>query len=81
MAEIDIAVVNAAITALIADPQVDYRIGDKAVKAGQKLTQLLAIRKVLMENPITNIADISVLEISCLEIDEFGVDHSDEFDT
>ena len=78
MAEIDIATVNAAITALIADPQVDYQLGDKTVKAGQKLTQLLAIRKMLMESPA---ADIAVLEISCLEIDEFGVDHSDEFDT
>ena len=78
MAEIDIAVVNAAITALIAAPETDYVIGDKAVKAGQKLTQLLAIRKTLMESPA---ADIAVLEISCLEIDEFGVDHSDEFDT
>ena len=78
MAEIDIATVNAAITALIASPEVDYTIGDKTVKAGQKLTQLLAIRKTLMESPA---ADISVLEISCLEIDEFGVDHSDEFDT
>ena len=78
MAEIDIATVNAAITALIADPQVDYVLGDKTFKAGQKLTQLLAIRKTLMESPA---ADIAVLEISCLEIDEFGVDHSDEFDT
>ena len=77
MAEIDIATVNAAITALIADPQVDYVLGDKNVKAGQKLTQLLAIRKMLMESPA---ADIAVLEISCLEIDEFGVDHSNEFD-
>ena len=77
MAEIDIATVNAAITALIAAPETDYQIGDKAVKAGQKLTQLLAIRKTLMESPA---ADISVLEISCLEIDEFGVDHSNEFD-
>ncbi len=75
MAEISIADVNAAIVALITSPQTDYTIGDKSVKAGQKMTQLLAIRKQLMENPA---ADISLIAFDTLNIDEFGIDKSQE---
>jgi len=75
MAEISIADVNAAIVALITSPRVDYTIGDKNVKAGQKMTQLLAIRKQLMENPA---ADISLIAFDTLNIDEFGIDKSQE---
>lgn len=75
MAEISMADVNAAIVALIENPQTDYTIGDKSVKAGQKLTQLLAVRKALMENPE---ADVSLIAFDILDIDEFGVDESQE---
>lgn len=75
MAEVSIATVNAAIEALIATPEVDYRIGDKQVKAGQKMIQLLAIRKQLMENPA---ADIDLIAFDTLDIDEFGIDDSQE---
>lgn len=68
MAEVSISDVNAAIAALVGTPEVDYRIGDKSVKAGQKLTQLLAVRKALMENPE---ADISLIAFD-MDINEFG---------
>jgi len=71
MAEVSIINVNAAISALVANPEVSYRIGDKEVKAGQKLTQLLAVRKALMENPE---ADISLITFDALSINEFGTD-------
>lgn len=75
MSEVDIAKVNAAIVALIDDPEVDYQIGDKSVKAGQKFTQLLALRKELMANPT---ADINLMAFDILDINEFGIDKSQE---
>ena len=75
MAEIDLATVNAAIAALVANPEVDYTIGDKSVKASQKLAQLLVIRKELMANPQS---DINIMAFDALDIDEFGADSSQE---
>ena len=75
MAEISIADVNAAIVSLIDTPEVDYVIGDKSVKAGQKLTQLLAIRRELMANPA---ADIKLIAFDVLDIDELGINDSRE---
>jgi len=72
MAEVSIATVNAAIAALVGTPQVDYKIGDKSVKAGQKLTQLLAVRKALIEHPE---ADIDLIAFD-LDINEFGTDNT-----
>ena len=72
MAEISIADVNAAIVSLIDTPEVDYVIGDKAFKAGQKLTQLLAIRKEVMAN---HAADITLIAFDVLDIDELGIDN------
>ena len=71
MAELSLADINAAIAALIATPEVDYRIGDKSFKSGQKITQLLAARKMLMENPE---ADISIVAFDFNRTDEFGND-------
>lgn len=75
MAEISLADVNAAIVALIDTPEVDYKIGSKSVKAGQKLTQLLAVRKELMQNPA---ADIKLIAFDILDLDEFGINSSQE---
>ena len=75
MAEISIADVNAAIVSLIDTPEVDYIIGDKAFKSGQKITQLLAIRKELMVNPA---ADIKLIAFDVLDIDELGINDSRE---
>jgi hypothetical protein len=75
MAEISIADVNAAIVALIASPEVDYTIGDKSFKSSQKLNGLLAIRKALMENPE---ADIKLIAFDIDDIDELGIDDSQE---
>lgn len=75
MAEVSIVTVNAAIAALVATPEVDYKIGDKSVKAGQKLTQLLAVRKELMTNPA---ADIKLMAFDILDLDEFGINNSRE---
>lgn len=75
MAEVSIAGVNAAIEALIATPEVDYKIGDKQVKAGQKLTQLLSTRRDLMENPA---GDLALISFDASDVDEFGVDDSQE---
>ena len=75
MAEISIADVNAAIVSLIDTPEVDYKVGDKAFKSGQKITQLLAIRRELMANPA---ADIKLIAFDVLNIDELGIDDSRE---
>jgi len=75
MTEVSIADVNTAIAALVAAPEVDYKFGDKSVKAGQKLTQLLQIRKMLIESPE---ADINIIAFDALDIDEFGTDDSQE---
>lgn len=71
MADVNIDTVNAAITELVNNPEVDYKIGNKTVKAGQKITQLLQLRKQLMENPA---ADISLIVFDALDINEFGTD-------
>jgi len=73
MAEISITTVNAAIAALVASPEVDYKIGDKSVKAGQKMAQLLELRKELMNHPA---ADIDIIAFDALDIDEFGTDNT-----
>lgn len=73
MAEINIDTVNAAIAALIESPQVDYKIGDKTVKAGQKMTQLLQVREMLMKNPE---ADFSIVAFDALDINEFGTNNT-----
>lgn len=69
MAEVSIDTVNAAIAALVETPEVDYKIGDKTVKAGQKMTQLLALRAELARNPE---ADINIMAFDALDINEFG---------
>jgi len=61
--------VNAAIAALVANPEVDYQIGDKRVNASQKLRQLLDLRGQLMENPNT---DMKVMEFEGFDISELG---------
>ena len=48
---ITIAQIDAAIDALVLNPQVDYTVGDKSFKNSQKLQQLLALRKSLIETP------------------------------
>lgn len=75
MAEVSIADINAAIAALVESPKVDYKIGDKTVKAGQKMAQLLALRRELMTNPAS---DIKLIAFDALNIDEFGTDNSQQ---
>lgn len=75
MADVSLADVNAAIAALVSTPEVDYKIGDKQVKAGQKMTQLLQLRKALIENPE---ADIDLIAFDALDINEFGTNLSQE---
>jgi len=72
MASLTLAEVNAAIKALIDNPQVDYREGDVDIKAGQKLQQLLAVRKALIENPD---AEMSTMAFD-YDVSEFGEDLS-----
>lgn len=55
------------------NPQVDYTIGDKTVSAGQKMKQLLALRKHLMENPE---AEVEMVAFDVADIDQFGGDHT-----
>lgn len=69
MADPSITDVNNALAALVATPQVDYRIGDKEVRSGQKFSQLLALRKQLIESPA---ADIRLISFDASDINEFG---------
>ena len=65
-----IDLVDEKIEALIESPEVDYKIGDKSVSAGQKMKQLKDMRASLLLNPD---ADIKTLEIEGFDVDEFGV--------
>lgn len=48
---ITLAEVETKIEALLDTPQVDYKIGDKEFKSSQKIKQLMAYRKHLLEHP------------------------------
>ena len=65
-----IDLIDEKIEALIESPEVDYKIGDKSVSAGQKMKQLKDMRASLLLNPD---ADIKTLEIEGFDVDEFGV--------
>jgi hypothetical protein len=66
--------VDDLISSLLANQKVDYKIGDKAVKHGQKITQALQAREALMKNPI---ADQKVMVFDADNINEFGTDSID----
>lgn len=68
MAAPTIAELDAKIKELTDSPRVDYQIGDKKVSASQYLTQLLAIRKHLLENPQPDLATMHF----DVRIDAFG---------
>jgi hypothetical protein len=61
--------VDAKIEALLENPQVDYRIGDKQVSASQKLNQLLKYREHLLKNPTD--ADLQTIHFNT-NVNEFG---------
>jgi len=65
-----IDLIDEKIEALINSPEVDYKIGDKSVSAGQKMKQLKDMRASLLSSPD---ADIKTLEIEGFDVDEFGV--------
>lgn len=68
MTAITLAEVETKITALINNPQVDYKEGDVTVKASQKLAQLLKVKKFLIDNPE---ADVETMNFN-LDVNEFG---------
>ena len=51
MAAMTLAEVETKINALLATPQVDYTIAEKTFKSSQKIQQLIAYRKQLLEYP------------------------------
>ena len=63
-----LAQVDTMIQSLLESPQVDYTIGDKSVSASQKLAQLRAYRKDLIEQPTSEIAFVNFP----MDFDEFG---------
>jgi hypothetical protein len=67
-----LAAIDTQILALVNDPQVDYKIGDKTVSAGQKMKQLLEARRQIAEQQD---ADLSILAFD-IDINEFGEDNS-----
>ena len=67
---LNLTTINAAIESLAASQEVDYRIGDKSFKSGQKILQLLAVRKALMEMPDAEIAQMAF----DFDVSEFGED-------
>ena len=76
MAAMTLAEVETAINALLTDPQVDYTIGDKTVKASQKLEQLMKYRDHLLENPSAEVAFVNFE----MDYDEFGVSQAELHD-
>ncbi len=58
---------------LITSPQVDWKEGDVSVKAGQKITQFIALREHLLKYPDPDIALINF----DFNVDEFGIDHTE----
>jgi len=73
MADVSIDDVNSALSSLITTPEVDYRIGDKEERAGQKFSQLLALRKELMLRPVAN---IKIMTFDANDIDEHGTNEN-----
>jgi len=66
--------IDAAIEALIASPQVDYRVGDKSFSNSQKMEQLLRVRAMLLQNPTS--PDVALMSFDALDIDVFGEDET-----
>jgi hypothetical protein len=64
--------VDTAISGLVTTQQVDYKIGDKSVSAGQKMEQLIKLRKLLLETPDAEIGQMAF----DIDITEFGEDDS-----
>ena len=75
MAIVTLNQVETAIAGLVTNPETNYEVGDKRVDAGQKMTQLLALREQLMSNPA---ADISIMAFDALDIDELGINNTQE---
>lgn len=69
-----IAAIDVKIAALVENPEVSYKIGDKSVSASDKLKQLIELRKILVANPD---ADLSLVAFD-YDISEFGSDDSQE---
>jgi len=67
-----ISKIDEKIEALIDNPEVDYKIGDKSVSAGQKIKQLREMRAELVKNPD---ADAVFMSFD-FDISEFGEDRS-----
>lgn len=74
MAAPTLADVDTAIAALVASPEVDYKVGDKQFKNSQKLQQLKAIREMILNNPSS--PDIDFMAFDALDIDVFGDDRT-----
>lgn len=69
---IDVTTLETQINALIATPQVDYRVGDKEFKNSQKLQQLLKLRDYLIANPT---AELDIVQFDT-EIEDNGQDNT-----
>ena len=73
MAAMTLAEVETKINALLETPQVDYKIGDKTVSASQKIKQLMAYKKQLLDNPTAEIEFVNFP----MGFDEFGVSQAE----
>lgn len=69
----DFDAITAALSDLIATPEVDYKVGDKEFKNGQKTDQLLKMAELEYKYPL---GDIHTVTIDNSDIDEFGIDHT-----
>ena len=67
-----IDLIDEKIEGLILAPEVDYKIGDKSVSAGQKLKQLQSMRAELVKTPDAD----AVFLAWDFDISEFGEDLS-----
>ena len=62
--------IDAEINTLIAKQQVDYSVGDKSYSNGDKIRQLLELRRSLAETPQV---ELDVMQFDC----EIGLDGTD----
>ena len=68
MAEVTLEQVNEAIAVLVVSPQVDYKMGQKTVKKGQVMEQLIKLRKSLIEAPDSPAVTLMVFDANDISI-------------
>jgi hypothetical protein len=73
---IDVAAIETAINNLVASPQCDYRIGNKAVSKSDLIRQLMELRQNLAETPEVALEIVTFdggIQLSGEDLTQFGI--------